>query len=255
MPGRIGNHIRGNAVGYVALFAALGGTSYAAVSLSPGSVNTRALANGAVTHSKLALHSVGDNNLVKHSLTMADFKAGALAPILKGVNGRDGANGATGPSGPGGATGAGGPPGPAGPMGPAGHDGSASIVMAARNTGSVTAPHGSSTDIPLTGGTWTQAGNDVNLIMGSMSVGVPSACTGSFGNSLVVSVDGVPNTFGLAPTAPASTTVTVPFLVSELMEPGTTAQHTITTKLVNSCTKSGEDYTISNVKIDAVNFH
>jgi hypothetical protein len=50
-------HIRGSAVGYLALFVALGGTSYA-LSLPAGSVGTRELHNGAVTASKLANGSI-----------------------------------------------------------------------------------------------------------------------------------------------------------------------------------------------------
>ena len=58
MPGRPLDHFRNNIVGYIALFIALGGTSYAALSLPPGSVGTRQLHNGAVTSSKLAKHAV-----------------------------------------------------------------------------------------------------------------------------------------------------------------------------------------------------
>src|SRR4051812_32790140 len=58
------SHFRGNVVGYMALFVALGGTSYAAVSLKPGSVRSRALAKGAVTHSKLAANSVDATNVI-----------------------------------------------------------------------------------------------------------------------------------------------------------------------------------------------
>ena len=243
---RILIHLRGNAVGYVALFAALGGTSYAAVTLAPGSVKSRQLANRAVTHAKLARNSVQANNLLTHSLTGAAFKPGALAKALNGRNGTNGANGAGG---------RGGPAGPGGPMGPAGHDGSASVALRARGTGSTTAPHGTSTTVPLTGASWTQAANDLDLITGSMVVSIPASCTGSFGNSLIISVDGKPVTFGLAPTAPASTTETVPFMVSELMEPGADTQHTIKAALANTCTKSGEDYSVSNVKIDVAAFH
>jgi hypothetical protein len=245
---RIVQHIRGNAVGYVALFTALGGTSYAAVTLAPGSVKTKALANGAVTSAKLAQNSVGSANVRNHSLVANDFKAGSLSSVL-GPSGASGGKGATGPQGPTGQAGS------AGTQGPRGLDGSSSVIMTARQTGSVTAPHGASTAVPLTGASWTQAANDVNLITGSMNVSIPSSCTGSFGNSLVVSVDGVPNTFALAPTAPASSTVTVPFVVSELMEPGASTQHKVTAALGNSCTKAGEDYSVSNVKIDAENFH
>jgi hypothetical protein len=234
-------HIRGNAVAYLALFASLGGTSYAAVTLAPGSVTSQAIANGAVTQAKLAHNSVGENNLIKHSLTAADFKAGALAVAIKGT-GAKGANGAPGSA------------GPPGPSGAAGQNGSASIAARARGTGTVSAPHGATTTIPLTGGSWTQAGNALSLITGSMTLGIPSSCTGSYGNGLVISVDGIPNTFGVAPTSPASTTVTVPFVVSEVEDPGASAQHAITAQLANTCTKAGEDYTVSNVKLDVVNF-
>jgi hypothetical protein len=243
MHSRIINHVRGNIVGYVALFAALGGTSYAAVSLAPGSVTSRALANGAVTHAKLGASSVWGNDLRTHSLTAADFKAGALAQALNGRTGSAGRNGTNGPA------------GPRGPAGPAGHDGSASIAATARFAGPVTAPSSSSTNVPLSGGSWTQAANSVNLITGSMTLGIPATCTGSLGNELVINVDGTPETFGEAPMAPAGGTETVPFAVSELMEPGTNTKHTVTAQLANTCTKSGESYTVSNVKLDVLNFN
>jgi hypothetical protein len=241
MLSRFVGHLRGNLVGYVALFAALGGTSYAAVHLSPGSVTTSTLAKGAVTNAKLANGSVGTANVRRRSLTAADFRPG----VLSGAGG-NGSNGKDGKPGPRGAV---------GPMGPAGHDGSASIAATATQSGSVTAPDSATTGVPLSGGSWTQGAGDLDLITGSMSVHIPATCTGSFGNSLVVDVDGVPNTFALAPTAPASSTETVPFVVSELTQPGSDAHHTVTTSLANSCTKSGENYTVSNVKVDVVAFH
>jgi hypothetical protein len=241
MLNRITSHLRGNAVAYVALFTALGGTSYAAIQLAPGSVTASALASGAVTHSKLAAHSVSEGNLAKSQLTAADFKPGALKSALRG--------GSIGPAGPGGAV------GNRGQQGPPGHDGSASIALRARGTGKVTAPHGVATNVPLTAGSWTQAANDVNLITGSMTMEIPQSCTGSYGNAVVMSVDGVPNTFALAPTAPANSTVTIPVLVSEVMEPGADVHHAITAKLQNSCTKSGEDYVLTDAKLDVVNFH
>jgi hypothetical protein len=241
MLSRIVGHLRGNLVGYVALFAALGGTSYAAVNLSPGSVTTSTLAKGAVTNAKLARNSVGTANVRRRSLTAADFRPGVLN--TRGANGGNGSNGKNGPR------------GPAGPTGPAGHDGSASIAVAAKQGGSVTAPDSATTSVPLSGASWTQGANDLDLITGSMTVQIPATCTGSFGNSLVVDVDGVANTFALAPTAPASGTETVPFVVSELTQPGSDTHHTLTTSLANTCTKSGENYTVSNVKVDVVAFH
>ena len=58
MPERPLQHIKRNAVGYIALFVALGGTSYAAITISPGSVGTRQLRNGAVTPVKLDRNAI-----------------------------------------------------------------------------------------------------------------------------------------------------------------------------------------------------
>jgi hypothetical protein len=47
------SHIRSNGIGYLALFVALGGTSYAAVNLPAGSVGNRQLKNDSITSNKL----------------------------------------------------------------------------------------------------------------------------------------------------------------------------------------------------------
>ena len=60
---KIINHIRGQYLGVLALFIALGGTSYAAISLPAGSVGTRQLRNGSVTASKLARGAVSPPKL------------------------------------------------------------------------------------------------------------------------------------------------------------------------------------------------
>lgn len=52
------SHLKSNAIAYLALFVALGGTSYAAVRLPTGSVGTRELKNRAVTAAKLDPNSV-----------------------------------------------------------------------------------------------------------------------------------------------------------------------------------------------------
>jgi hypothetical protein len=97
-------YLRRHHVGLLALFVALGGTSYAAVQLPRNSVGTKQLKNGAVTASK-----VKDG-----SLRSEDFKAGQLprgAPGPKGDSGPIGATGATGPGGPQGQPGVDGAPG------------------------------------------------------------------------------------------------------------------------------------------------
>ena len=232
MPERILSHLKSNLVAYVALFVALGGSSYAAVRLAPGSVRTRALARAAVTHKKLAPDSVTAANVADHSLTKSDFRLGAL-------------------DGPG----RGGGKGSRGPAGPAGRPGGAFIGARAGSEGTVVAPHQATTNVPLSGGTWTQEAKEVDLIAGSVTVKPPSACTGSFGNTLVVSVDGKANTFGVPPQVPASGAVTVPIVVGTLTEPGSSTQHRLTAALANSCTKDGEDFTVGQVKLDVLKFN
>ncbi len=87
----------GMAVGLIALFVALGGTSYAAISLPANSVGTKQVRN--------------------FSLLKRDFKRGQLPAGPRGLRGLRGATGATGATGQTGATG---PAGPTGATGPAG---------------------------------------------------------------------------------------------------------------------------------------
>jgi hypothetical protein len=75
-----------NVVATLALMVALGGTSYAAFKLAPGSVGNKELRAGAVTSSK-----VKDGSLLAR-----DFKPGQLPG---GAKGTPGAMGATGPQG------------------------------------------------------------------------------------------------------------------------------------------------------------
>jgi len=65
---RLTGHIRANLVGYCALFVALGGTSYAAISIPPGSIGTRQLHSAAVTTKKLANGSITSAKLDSHSI-------------------------------------------------------------------------------------------------------------------------------------------------------------------------------------------
>jgi hypothetical protein len=65
---RLLHHTRSNAIAYLALFVALGGTSYAAISLGPGSVGTPQLKSGAVTARKLAAGAVSSTKLDRGSI-------------------------------------------------------------------------------------------------------------------------------------------------------------------------------------------
>jgi hypothetical protein len=103
-----------NVMATLAVFVALGGSSYAAVTLSQNSVKSGHIGKGQVRKSDIARDAVGSSQVRDGSLLAKDFKAGQLA------TGASGATGAIGPTGP---TGPAGPAGPAGPSGPAGVDG------------------------------------------------------------------------------------------------------------------------------------
>ncbi len=95
-----------------ALFVSLGGGAYAATQI----------ADGSVTHSKLAKRAVHTDNLtdwIDNQLHMRN------APGPRGPKGDTGATGATGPQGPKGDTGATGPQGPKGDTGATGTQGPA----------------------------------------------------------------------------------------------------------------------------------
>ena len=65
---RLIHHLRSNAIAYLALIVALGGTSYAAVNLPAGSVGARQLKSGSVTTDKLANGSVTQKKLDPKSI-------------------------------------------------------------------------------------------------------------------------------------------------------------------------------------------
>ncbi len=207
-----------------------------------------------MTKTKLAKNSVTSTSIVNGTLTAKDFKPGAILNGLKGTDGADGADGIGGIDGFDGNDGSHGADGAPGPVGPAGIDGSASIGAKARLASPVIAPKGATTSVPLTNAAWTQSAGELDFIAGSVTLQTPSSCTGSFGNSLLITIDGKTNTFAVAPAIPASSTITVPFLVGTLSEPDTDQQHTATAQFASTCTKAGEDYTVNALKLDVVKF-
>ena len=132
------------------------------------------------------------------------------------------------------------------------------ISARARLHSPVVATHGASTDIPLTANGWRQGAGGLDLIAGTALIRMPASCTGSFMNTLTLSVDGETTTFASAPVAAApggSRTPTIQFLVGTLSEPAQNTDHTLTAKFGNQCTREGEDYRIEDVKVDVLEFH
>lgn len=96
---RFGRHVRQQFVGYVALFIALGGVSYAAVALPINSVGSKQIKRGAVKSSDLGKSAVTTGKVKNGSLLSADFKPGQLPAGATGPQGATGDTGLTGPKG------------------------------------------------------------------------------------------------------------------------------------------------------------
>jgi hypothetical protein len=112
----------GTAVAYLALFAALGGSAYAAVTVTGKNIQ-----DGTVTGRDVKNASLGTNKLSATALSSLTSQRGPAGPQgPQGENGKPGPvgpTGATGATGAKGETGAAGPPGAAGPSGPSGISG------------------------------------------------------------------------------------------------------------------------------------
>src|SRR3954454_1733710 len=117
-------------VAYLALFAALGGSAYAAVQLTGKNIK-----DGTITGKDVKNHSLGTAKLsrtVVSSIASGRGPAGPQGPQgERGATGADGPTGATGPKGGTGPAGPQGAQGPAGPEGPSGISGYAVVTSAA----------------------------------------------------------------------------------------------------------------------------
>jgi Collagen triple helix repeat (20 copies) len=101
------------AVAYLALFAALGGSAYAAVTVTGSNIK-----DGTVTGKDVKNRSLGTNKLSPTAVSSLSGKPGPAGP--QGERGAVGPTGPTGPAGPKGETGPAGPQGLRGPAGPSG---------------------------------------------------------------------------------------------------------------------------------------
>jgi hypothetical protein len=100
----LGRHFRQQLVGYLALFVALGGVSYAALTVTgsnvkDGSLTGRDIKNNSVSGGDLKNNSVGSRDIKDGNLLASDFKPGELVAGGQGPRGDTGATGNTGPTG------------------------------------------------------------------------------------------------------------------------------------------------------------
>jgi hypothetical protein len=118
---RIRGHLTySNLIATLALFLAIGGTSYAAVTITGKNVKNESLSGRDVKNSSLTGKDVRDG-----SLNSSDFAGGQLPAGPKGDAGAQGPRGDDGRPGADGQRGADGTTGPTGPTGPAGDDAAA----------------------------------------------------------------------------------------------------------------------------------
>lgn len=110
---RLGRHVRSQAVAYTALFVALGGTSYAAVSVSGADVR-----DGSLTAADIQQGSLTGDVMQRGSIPASALDPAAAQRLAAKTT--RGPRGKTGPRGKKGDKGATGPTGPQGPAGPHG---------------------------------------------------------------------------------------------------------------------------------------
>lgn len=166
MLARFRSHLMGNAVAYLALFVALGGTSYAVARLPANSVGA----------AQITRNAVGSQEVRNFSLLAKDFKRGSLPR---------GATGATGPQGD---------PGPQGQTGPKGDTG-------ARGPSDIFGNSFADLDVPTSAGTPFSLG-DVDLPAGSYVVSgnayVTNGESSEQGLTCALGTPGLTNSGGLA---------------------------------------------------------
>lgn len=181
----------GNVVVALALFVAVGGTSFAAITITGMNVK-----DGSLTGADVKDGSLGSTDVRNGSLRSADFRPGQLRSGPVGPDGAPGATGAPGPPGATGTAGAPGGPGAAGLQGPPGSDGAsgspgepgppgspgadgsdgAAVALRARSTASVAAPATGTETIPLSAATFSQGPTETDQFLGEVHMTRPADC-------------------------------------------------------------------------------
>lgn len=103
---KFGRPSHATVVAYMALFIALGGVSYAAITLPINSVGSKQIKRGAVKNSDLGKSAVTTGKVKDGSLLAIDFEPGQLVAGAPGATGPQGPQGAPGTNGTNGTNGA-----------------------------------------------------------------------------------------------------------------------------------------------------
>ena len=209
---QIGKHVRANAVGYLALFVAMSGSAYAALSLPP--------------------HSVGTTQLKNKAVTLAKISPKARAAL----------RGSTGRQGPAGAMGLKGDPGTPGVNG-------APVVLRARGTSSVqTVAEPGFVVYPLTPSSWQQLGHESDVLVGTITFNAPAACPG--GGLFVTVKFGGGGTNIVEPWGAAITGGVLKIPISYAFERDSASTQTATVEIDASDTCGSSHFTITGASID-----
>jgi hypothetical protein len=231
-------------VAVLALFVALGGSSYAVVTLSKNSVTSKHIKNGQVKRVDLGKGSVNSSKVVNGGLLAEDFAAGQLPA---------GERGPQGPQGPQGAQGAKGDPGSDGAPGVDGFDGAGLLAQARCNGCPIqTDEADEAVPIPLADAEWTQGADEANVLWFEVTWSSPPVgCTATPfpGARVRILLDGEEifrTEFG-----PGSDTVTTETWFHYEFAPGADTPHVLTATSGDNCTGT-ENATVDEIKVDVV---
>jgi Collagen triple helix repeat (20 copies) len=188
---------RGAALAWLALFASIAGTSYAATALPRGSVGAAQIRTRAVTATKLASRSVTAASVVPGTLTLGDLAAGQSLVATPGAAGGVGVAGVRGLDGPVGLAGSAGAIGARGPAGVRGAAGPAGAVGSNGPTGDA-GTAGVQTVVQVFQGDTVSAGHSVTLdVLCPTGMQVISGGWGDNGHLRVQASSPIPPMFGL----------------------------------------------------------
>jgi hypothetical protein len=181
---------------------------------------------------------------------------------LKGEPGSLGPKGEPGSLGPKGEPGAAGERGQQGERGPQGERGSAVKTRIRSNAEIKTGSTGWPGKVwPLTGTTWTQNADEVDLLFGEVTVTYPAACgkTGEYpsAGSVALFVDGVTVASAYAyfyeGSANRQQTLAFSFYPSNaLLDQGAPLTHALTARAIDTCTGAAEEFTFDELRINVV---